>query len=161
MKEYFLVILAVAVIGGIIISLSPDASSAKHIRLLCALCVTGCIIIPIASYAVDGAFSYGEWQEIFAQDQYVAEYDEIYNNTFENVENSNADILLKSKIMQELMLKNDEFDVHICLDNKSDEKSIEKVEVKIYSKGIDIDPRLLENYVYGLLKCQCMIYYDF
>ena len=161
MKEYFLAILAVAVIGGIIISLSPDGNSAKYIKLLCGLCTVGCIIIPIVSYAAEGDYSYEQWKGVFVQEQYVGEYDEIYNNAFENVENTNADILLKNKIIQALRVEKDDFDIHICLDNKSDGKSIEKVEVKIYSSGIDIDPRSLENYVYSLLKCQCVIYYDF
>ena len=161
MKEYFLAILAVAIIGGVIISLSPDGNSAKHIRLLCGLCTAGCVIIPIISWVAEGDFDYREWSEMFDQEQYVNEYDEIYNNTFALVENSNADILLKNKIIQELSLGYDEFDAHACIVDKSGEKYIEQVEIKIYSKGLGIDPRKIENYVYTLLGCGCVIYYDF
>lgn len=161
MKVYFLAILVIGVLGGIIISLSPDSASAKHIRLLCGICTVGCIVIPIASYAAQSDISVDNWLEMFDGEQYSEKYDEIYNEAFNQIEVSNADNLLKSKIIQEFMIRSEDFDIHIKTSDNSVEKYIEYVELKIYAKGIEIDPHRIEKYVKDLLGCDCVVYYDF
>ena len=161
MKEYFLAILAIAVIGGIIISLSPDGASAKYIRLLCGICTVGCIVIPIVSYAAQSNILDENWLLIFDSDQYVDQYDEIYNSALVDAEISNADYLLKNKIIQEFVIKDEDFDVHIKINEESVEKYIECVELRIYAQGIEIDPHSIEKYVKNLLGCECITYYDF
>ena len=47
MKEYFISIIAIALVGSLIISMLPSSSNAKYLRLICGLCAIGCIVFPL------------------------------------------------------------------------------------------------------------------
>ena len=160
MKEYFLTVIVVAIIGGIVISLEGGKGSGRYIRLLCGVCTAGCIVLPIASLIADGWSADEGILELFEQEQFLENYDEYYNYALDNAENINADNILKSNIIQALSLDDSDIDVHIVVGNNGGEKYIDIVEVTIYAQGLDIDPRLVQKYVKELLGCQCVIYYD-
>lgn len=161
MKEYFLGMVIVVFVSAFVISLCPDGSMGKHLRLLCGLCVVGCIVIPLISYIQNVSGDEREWINMFASEEKEnANYDEIYNKAFLNVESENAENNLKSQIIKELSIDAEDFDVQIYVEDNSDVKSISRVEVIIYASGVDIDPHRVEKYINELLDCQCVIRYD-
>ena len=160
MKEYFLMILAVVIVSGVVVSLSPSGY-AKQVRLLCGLFTTAFIMLPLVSFVADLDFSGGEWLDFFDEEQYLEKYDEFYNEIVKNVEIENANQMLKSKMIQDLSVENECFDVALSISNVSGEKFIEKVNVILYAEGISVDPHEVKNYVSALLGCECSVYYDF
>ncbi len=160
MKEYFLTVIAVTVIGGIVISLEGGRGSGRYIRLLCGVCTAGCIVLPVASLVADGWSVDDNFWELFNQEQFGDNYDEYYNCALDCAESINADNILKNNIIQALSLDNGDIDAHVVVENNSGEKYIKLVEVTIYAQGLDIDPRLVQKYVKELLGCQCVVYYD-
>ena len=59
MNEYFITVIAVAFVGGIVISLVPNGNTVKYVRLLCGLCVVCSIAFPLVS------FFGGEFDKVF------------------------------------------------------------------------------------------------
>ena len=162
MREYFIGIIAVVALGGLMVSLSPTANFSKQLRLLCGLCSVGCIVFPILTFASEfdvqkdaflGLFEYKETE--------CLNYDEIYNDSIFDAANKNAEENLKNDIIKELDLKNESFDIQIVLGEESVEKYIDRVEVIIYPEGIEIDPHGIEKYIKSRLNCPVVIIYDF
>lgn len=162
MKEYFTAIIAVVALGSLVISLAPSSNYSKQLRLLCGLCSVGCVIFPILSLAVDFDAQSQEFSALFeyrgGEKQY---YDEIYNSTVDFADIKNAEKSLKSKIIKELGINNDNFDVRVYVKNNSVEKYIEKVELVIYPEGVEIDPHAVKKYLGELFGCEIDVVYDF
>lgn len=161
MKEYFITVIAVALVGGVIISLVPRGASVKYVRLLCGLCTVGCIAFPVMSF-VKGDFNIDELTSLLDYESQEGEYyEEIYNSKINEAEIKNAEATLKSEIIKETSIGNDAFDIKIVTDKNSDEIFISNVEVTICSAGVSIDPRKIEACVYERLGCGCTFFYDF
>ena len=64
MKEYFITVMAVAFLGGTIITLVPLGNTTKYVRLLCGLCTVCSIAFPLVSF-VGGDFEKEELLSIF------------------------------------------------------------------------------------------------
>ena len=160
MKEYFITIMAVALAGGMILSLMPRGSSARYVRLLCGLCTVGCVAFPIVGF-FDGELDREGILSIFDYEEREREYyEEIYNNNLNNSEIENAEKTLKSEIIKEFSAKNGDIDVRIITKEKSGEFFIENVEVTIYPSGLTLDPKRIEGYVQKRLGCPCEFFYD-
>ena len=113
MKEYFITVIAVALVGALIISMLPAATNAKYLRLICGLCAIGCIVFPLANMG-ELSFESDEIIGLFGDSgENDEQYDKIYNNTIENAEITNAQILLKSEIIKELSASDEDFDIKI------------------------------------------------
>ncbi len=160
MKEYFITIMAVALVGGVILSLTPKGSSARYVRLLCGLCTVGCVAFPIVGF-FDGELDKEGLLSVFDYEERDKEYyEEIYNNNLNKSEIENAENILKGEILEGVSAKNDDIDVRLVTEDNSGEISILKVEVTIYPSGLTIDPRRIENYVQDRLGCPCEFFYD-
>lgn len=160
MKEYFITVMAVSLMGGVIVSLSPKGNNARYVRLLCGLCTVCCVAFPVVRFA-QGGFDREEILSVLDYETKEKEYyDEIYNKKLVGAELKNAEIALKSEIIKELSLQNDSINVNIVTENKSDEICIESVEVIIYPSGLYADPREIEECVEERLGCPCSFFYD-
>lgn len=160
MKEYFIVIITVTFIGGTIISLAPEGTGQRYLRLLVSVAVTGCIIMPLFSFLdgqevdTSGISELLSWQEENTQN-----YEEIYNNSILEAGVSDVENRLKSEIIQALDGDQEDMDLRIVAEQKSGEIYIERTEIIIYPSGVALDPHFMENYVYERLGCECEVIY--
>ena len=160
MKEYFAVVITVIFIGGTLISLSPEGSGQRYLRLLVSLAVTGCIIMPLFSFLdgwemdADGISEMLSWGEENTQN-----YEEIYNNAIVDAGTREAENKLKSEILQALGGDGEDIDLKIVAGHKSGEIYIERTEIIIYPSGLALDPHFMENYISERLGCECVVIY--
>ncbi len=160
MKEYFITVMAVALMGGVVISLVPEGKSVRYVRLLCGLCTVGCIAFPIADVVGEGLDKDGILSIFDYEGEEQKYYEEIYNKNLDNAEIENAEITLKSEIIKELNAEKDEFDLKIITDIKSDEIYISSVQLVFYKNGLNLNPRTAEKIIFERLGCPTEIFYD-
>ena len=85
MKEYFIAVIAVSLLGGVIVSMLPDGNTAKNVRFLCSLCTVACIAFPLISF-FDNGFDSQTLMNVFEQSEQESEfYDEIYNKLWREI----------------------------------------------------------------------------
>ena len=160
MKEYFITIVAVALVGAVIISMLPDQSNGKYLKFICGLCAIGCIVFPLLQVG-DMSFDREHIADLFDKENIQEQnYGEIYNEAIKNAEIQNAEVSLKSAIIKEVSASEEDFDVEICLENKGDDFYISNVNVKIYPSGLFLNVHLIKRYVEKEFGCQCDIYYE-
>ncbi len=161
MKEYFVALVSIVFVGGMMVSLTPSGSLQKYMRFLCGLAVCGCIMMPLLSGElfenIDPEEFQNYWESVKEETQ---KYDEIYNMSLKNAGIKNSEEYLKNLIIKELLGDESDIDVCIITNESSDEIYIECVEVIIYPSGVTLDPRKVQNIVYELLECECIIRYD-
>ena len=162
MGEYFLGISLTVLLGGMILSLLPDANQKPYLRLICGAAVVISILSPISSIIGD-FFDKSTANELLTLFESSAEgeqnYDEIYNNTILSVGAEEASKRLESEIIQALTADDDGFDVSIIVVSNGDEICISHVEVIIHPSGFAINPHEIEKYVLQTLGCDCVIVY--
>ena len=159
MKEYFISVITVALVSGSVATLMPNSGLSKHIKLLCALCTVACIAFPIARLlggSLDTAGLENTFDVLVDSDE---KYDEIYNRSISRYSELNAEFALKSEIVQNLDIANDAFDVKIVREEKDGSIYVSRVRIYLYPNALSIDPRLLENYIFDRLKCNCEFVY--
>lgn len=160
MSEYFLGIALTVLIGGLILSLLPDASAKPYLRLLCGGAIVLSILSPLVSFlgdksAADDLLSLFEGG--MAEEQ---NYAEIYNNTIVSAGAEFASDKLKSEIKQELLTDDNAFDISVIAKSNGEEIYIERVEVIIHPSGLTLNPHAIEKYVSDRLGCECIIIYE-
>ena len=160
MKEYFISVIAISLIGGMIVSLLPDGNSVKNVKLLCSLCVVACMVFPLASFFSGTVEKDGIVDMFEIGDGEADIYDEIYNDSLNQYELINAEKSLKQEIIQRFSASYDAFDLKIITDKNNDVIYIATVDVHIYNSGLSISPRAIEKYVYDRLGCECNFIYE-
>ena len=160
MKECFVVLIVTVFVGGMFVALTPSGAFQKYMRFLCGIAVCGCVMMPFLSgeyfEKIDMEALENYWQE---EQNKASNYDEIYNLSLKSAGIKNAEKYLKALIIKELNAVEDDFDISVIADNSSDEICIEHIEVTIYPSGVYLDPRKMQNIVYELLECECIIIY--
>ena len=160
MSEYFLGIALTVLIGGLILSLLPDASTKPYLRLLCGGAVVLSILSPLVTLVGDKSAAddlLSLFEEGMAEEQ---NYAEIYNNTIVSAGAEFASDKLKNEIKQELLANDDTFDVSVIVKSNGEEIYIERVEVIIHPSGLTLNPHVIEKYVSDRLGCECIIIYE-
>lgn len=160
MSEYFLGIALTVLIGGLILSLLPDASAKPYLRLLCGGAVVLSILSPLVTLVGDKSAAddlLSLFEEGMAEEQ---NYAEIYNNTIVSAGAEFASGKLKNEIKQELLANEDTFDVSVIAKSNGEEIYIERVEVIIHPSGLTLNPHAIEKYVSDRLGCECIIMYE-
>jgi hypothetical protein len=161
MKEYFMIVISVIFMGGIVVSLAPEGTGQRYLRLLASLAVTGCIIIPLFSFLDGWQIDTNRISEMLAWgEESTQNYEEIYNNTILTEGARKASQELKNEIKQELALDSGGFDVTIITEDNGDEIYIARVELIIYPSGVAIDPHAIQKYVKERLGCECVVIYE-
>jgi hypothetical protein len=160
MKEYFIVVITVIFIGGTIVSLAPEGTGQRYLRLLVSLAVTGCIIMPLFSFFGGGEIDTSGISDLLSwQEENTQNYEEIYNNSILKAGAREVENKLKSEILQALDGDYDDIDLRIVAEQKSGEIYIERTEIIIYPSGVALDPHFMENYVSERLRCECEVIY--
>lgn len=160
MKEYFISVIVVSLVGSMVVSMASGNSAAKHLKLLCGLCTVACIVFPLTA-AFGVSFDKEDVVQLFACETNEKEYyDEIYNLSLNKSEIKNAENILKGDIVKELSLSKDDFDVNIIAEENNGEFYISTVRINIYTSGISINPRYIEQYILNRLGCGCEFVYE-
>ena len=160
MSEYFLGIALTVLIGGLVLSLLPDASTKPYLRLLCGAAVVLSILSPLVTFVSDKTFS-DDLLSLFQMGEAEEQnYAEIYNDTLVSAGAEFASDKLKSEIKQELLTDDDAFDISVIAKSSGDEIYIERVEVIIHPSGLSLNPHTIEKYVSDKLGCECVIIYE-
>lgn len=161
MKEYFVVLISTVFAGGMLVSLTPSGSFQKYMRFMCGIAVCGCIMMPLLSGEVFEKIDTVSWNDYWEAEQEKNEtYDEIYNSSLKYAGIKNAEEYLKALIIKDLSAKDEDFDVSIITNSYSDEICIKQIEVIIHATGVALDPRRIENIVFGLFDCELVFIYD-
>lgn len=159
MNAYFLGLIVFAFVGSVVLSLAPVGSSRGYVRLLCGLCSVGCVAFPIFSLS-EGGVSVEEITALFEPYDEIDENSvEIYNFALNESAVSNAEELLKTKIVQALSAKYEDFDLQIGILKSNDEFYIDKITVTLYPSGYDLDPRRIEAICKSELDAGCEFIY--
>ena len=162
MGEYFLGVALTVLLGGLVLSLVPDASAKPYLRLICGAAVVLSILLPITSFVTEISEGNGfdELLAFFEEDGSADQnYAEIYNKAILDTGAQHASNELKNEMLQAFGADEGDFDITIVAQNDGDEICISRVEVIIHLSGLAIDPRELEKYVIDKLGCECVVIY--
>ena len=160
MKEYFISIIAIALVGSLIISMLPSSSNAKYLRFICGLCAIGCIVFPLIN-ADEMMIDFESLKELFYNEQdNDNDYEKIYNDAMAKAEISNAEISLKNEIVKAYSANHEDFDIEITTKKYSDDFYISKITLKIYPSGITLNVHLIKKYIEEQLGHECVIFYE-
>ena len=161
MKEFFAVLISTVFAGGILVSLTPKGSFQKYMRFLCGIAVCGCVMMPLLTGELFEKNDVKEWEKYWnLENDPSLDYDEIYNSSLKFAGVKNAEEYLKSLVIKEIEAQSADLDFRVVTHEKSDEIYIECVEVRIHPSGMALDPRKIQNIVYELLECECIIIYE-
>ena len=160
MSEYFLGIALTVLIGGLVLSLLPDASAKPYLRLLCGGAIVLSILSPLVSFVGDESAAEDFLSLFDGEISNEQNYEEIYNNALISTGAEFASERLESEIKQELSAKDGTFDVSVIARGDSEEIYIERVEVIIHPSGLSLNPHRIEKYVSDRLGCECVIIYE-
>ncbi len=160
MKEYFIGIISVVFLGGMIVSVMPSGATQKYLRLLCGVSVMACIVMPAFSFFGDQNAGADRWDILSDAEGYdESQYVEIYNNSLKNAETYNAENTLKSEIIKEFSAGYDDIDIELETTVKGDEIYISGVILKIHPSGVLLDPHKMKKYLEDRLECPCTVVY--
>jgi hypothetical protein len=161
MSKYFLSVMIIVFVGGIVVSIAPDGSTKRYIRQLCGLAITLCILSPVLELARGGEGEFDKIRDLFDRDSVPEQsYAEIYNESILSAGAENASEILKNEIKQEFSLSDEAFDVDILAKYNGDEIYIDHIDVIIYFAGVAANPHNIKNYVWERFECECQIIYE-
>ncbi len=160
MREYFVGIISVVFLGGMIVTIMPSGATQKYLRLLCGLSVMACMVMPVFSLFTERNTGIDNWDALNGFDSGdELEYVEIYNNSLKNAVADNAENALKNDIIREFSARYDDIDVEIEVSASSDEIYILSVWLKIHPSGVLLDPHEIKKYLEDRLQCPCTVVY--
>ena len=159
MKEYLMTLMSVSLLNGIIHMISPEGDIKKYVRLLGALCLLCAIAVPIFAALSEGGPDLSFLSEI-GQEAEQQNYDEIYQNTLIQSGEAEAAKVMKNRMIQELSMKNETFDVSVEFVSKNDDIVLGNVTVLLRDSAIFTDPRQVIDWVNEVYQCPCIIVYE-
>ena len=161
MKEYFAVVITVIFIGGTLVSLAPEGSGKRYLRLLVSLAVTGCIIMPLFSFLdgwemdAEGISEMLSWGEENTQN-----YEEIYNKSLQNGAKEQAEELIVSKLYEQFSLSEKSASVEISFLSENQILTLQEIRVTLHGKGVLTDPREIVSFAEDAFGCPCTVLYE-
>lgn len=159
MKEYFMTLMSVALLNGILHMISPEGDIKKYVRLLGALCLLCAMTVPLFSALAEGEGSLNFLTE-FGQGTEQSNYDEIYQNSLLNGNKTETEKNIKTRMIQELSMEASTFDVSAEIVLKNEKTDLESVTVTLRDSAIFADPRQIIEWINGVYECSCVIVYE-
>ena len=159
MKEYFMTLMSVALLNGILHMISPEGDIKKYVRLLGALCLLCAMTVPLFSALAEGEGSLNFLTE-FGQSTEQSNYDEIYQNSLLNGNKTETEKNIKTRMIQELSIEASTFDVSAEIVLKNEKTDLESVTVTLRDSAIFADPRQIIEWINGVYGCSCVIVYE-
>ena len=152
MKSYLISAVYVAIFAGIVLLLAPKGkggSMERHIKLLASLAFISVMIQPAVSF-----FRSIEIPDFNIETVYYAYEEELYE-TLITLEKSELEKGLKTLISQNFSINEGNVDVTVTVILQDDSPKTEKVLVRLSGTAILCNTNDIEDYVSGLLNCQC------
>ena len=152
MKNYVISAVYVAVFAGIVLLLAPKGkggSMERHIKLLVSLAFISVMIQPAVSF-----FKSIEIPDFNIETVSYAYEEKLYENLL-TLEKSELEKGLKTLISQSFSINEENVDVTVTVILEEDHPKTEKVFVRLSGAAIFCNTNDIEDYVSGLLNCQC------
>ncbi len=163
MREYLILLIATALVCGIVQMIAPESSDAglhKHIGLVCGLCVLCVSIAPFSSFIEKISSKDGGYFGELVGEGNLPDYEQMYEDNLIFQSEANMSAGLKTLLVRDLGLDGDSFEVTVTLVAGEREYLADKVVVYLYGKAVLYDPHAITDYVNGLLGCECDIIYQ-
>ena len=159
MKEYLITLMTVAIICGIISTLSPKEDIGKYVSLICGICALGVMVAPVSEF-LDGA----DGVDLMLQNGFVINSEEDYEKMFEESIVSTgvdqAEKTIKNNLCELFDSDTEAIDVELAVEKGKDSLKIKKVTVKEFPEGITVDVKRIIEYIEENLGCTCVIIYE-
>ena len=158
MREYFTVLFLVCILSGVISTLTPSESLKKYIEYLCAVCVTCCMVIPVAEiFPLDHHFS-----DIFdGYDKNEQSYEEIYNSFWASEDERAAVKALSEGLAKKIGVESESFYVELCVSGTGESRVLEGIRFYVTDlAAISVDPDIVRAYFRDVAGAECEIIYD-
>lgn len=160
MREYFVGVISVVFLGGMVVTIMPSGATQKYLRLLCGLSVMACIVMPLFSLFTEQNTGIDDWDILNGVNgDNELKYVEIYNDSLKNAGVDNAEDTLKNDIIREFSAHYDDIDVELEVSVSSDEIYITNVRLEIHPSGALLDPHEIKKYLEDRLQCPCTVVY--
>jgi hypothetical protein len=165
-KEYFMGLLALCVCICIVELLSPSGEGegiARHLKLLCALCLLGSLISPVLSLLqgdenlldrVDELWE--EWSE--ENENKREEYGDRWEEQCERIDVAYAEEAIAAMIAQNFSLERSEVRVEVVMSAQG--TGIEEVRVALTGGAIWVNSHEVQDYLHTLLGCESSIWIE-
>ena len=159
MKEYFLTLMAVAVLNAVMGMLSPDGDLKKYVGLLGTLCLLLAMAQPLLGWQGEGqGFLADLWDPEMGEE--TPDYGEIYGQALTSGGKQNLETLLREQIAQEFSIPEDSLAVSVGLVIEDGEGQVSQVRLTLRDSAVFADPRALTEYINQRLDCPCIVLYD-
>lgn len=157
MKEYFGILIAVALFRGIVGMLFPDGTVGNYAKLLAGLCLLCALLQPASELLREGLPTLGE--DWLSETVETENYDEIYNQALQNGSLTQAEELVKIKVIQKFSLPSESFDVRVSILSKNEIHELEEIRICLRKQAALTDPRELVAFINEQYGCACVILY--
>ena len=159
MKEYLIGILGVCLLSAVASVLSTGNATKKHIEILSSLCLVATVASPIATFIgdYDGDFNIFD----FETESVMLDYEELYEEYLLEGNARTSEGILEGELSALLGVGTDAFDVELWLCvSEAGMAEVEKVRVRIFSKGIASDPDIIREHILRRTGNECEIIYS-
>ena len=161
MREYGSALLCVCLLGTLVRMLSPEGDVKRYVGLVAAFCVILAVAKPIgAAVGEEGGFLLlTKWSEWETSDE--KNYAEIYDHALLDTGGSIAEEHVKSLILKEYMINEEDVTVLGKFALKNEIYQLEEVVLYLHKSTVSIDPRELTDFVSRQCGCPCYAVYEF
>ena len=166
MKEYFMGLLALCVCICVVELLSPSGEGegiARHLKLLCALCLLASLISPVRSL-LQGDESLldrldGLWEEWRAENEdKKEEYRDLWEEQCERIDTAYAEEAIVAMVAQHFSLEQGEIRVEVVTNAQG--TGIEEVRVALSGRAVWVNTHEVQDYLGTLLGCESSIWIE-
>ncbi|MBQ9086937.1 MAG: stage III sporulation protein AF [Clostridia bacterium] len=160
MSEYWMTLIGVCLLGSLLQIISPEGDLKKYVRLVSAFCLILALARPLAQFLGEkGGLSLGDRLEEMWELESV-DYEEIYYQNLLSGGEKYAEEKIKSLLLQEFDLNEDDVSVEGRFETKNDIISIEELTLYLHETTLSVDPREMIAYVNETWSCPCTVIYD-
>jgi len=157
MREFWMTLLGVSLLSGVVEMLLPqEGEGKKYVKLVGALCVLTLLINPLASLLR------GLWnedpeniEEIFSAPE-TQDYEAVFSEAVLKGEREEIERLLEENIQRECGIQEGALTVR----THWEDDALTVVWVEVGMDGITVEPHAVISYVENWLGCRCEFLYD-
>ena len=161
-REYIFSVVCMAALGGIVMMVAPEGVRTglkKHVKLICSLCLLCVMIDPVSQ--IIGSMKDLEIKPpdgMDGEDELQSIYESIYEGKVESELSNGVGELVKEKLFEKFSIAKESCRVEVAFkDNDGDGmREPSKITVILHGTSIFKDPRVIEEYISGLVGCECI-----
>ena len=156
MKQYFLSIIMVSLVGSVVSMIAPEGEGgglSRHVSLAVGVCLILVCFAPAAS-AVEWLRELDIEAVLPDGDENRAEYESIFDSAYTEAEIDNLCEGIKSAVCQKFGLDPLSLSISVRLADGEQGKTLERVFLTLYGSAIWADTEEIERYLGSLLGCE-------